>query len=118
MKRREKVYIAIVNYQQEHGYSPTIRELCDLVGLKSTSTVHVHVQKLIQEGRLRNVDFKPRTLLATDELSNSTDTSKPQTHTGSTTEPSVTVLKTEKGVPVLIKVGELLYTLHKGDSLE
>lgn len=52
MRTRMIVLNQIVAYIKEHGYAPTIRELCVLTGLKSTSSVHSHVQNLIKEGKL------------------------------------------------------------------
>lgn len=46
----------------EHGYPPTIREICSAVGLSSTSTVHGHITRLIEEGFLRKDSAKPRAL--------------------------------------------------------
>ncbi len=31
---------------QEHGYPPTVREICNAVQLSSTSTVHGHLSRL------------------------------------------------------------------------
>ncbi len=31
---------------KEHGYPPTVREICNAVGLSSTSTVHGHLSRL------------------------------------------------------------------------
>lgn len=42
----------IINYISEHGYPPTIRELCDMTGLKSTSTVQSHINKMFKNGML------------------------------------------------------------------
>jgi len=39
-------------YIQEHSYPPTVREIGDGVGLKSTSSVQAHIKKLIELGEL------------------------------------------------------------------
>lgn len=49
-------------YIKEHKYSPTIRELCELTGLKSTSTVKGYIDRLVEKGILEREDDKPRTL--------------------------------------------------------
>ena len=49
---RERVYRAILDSYAATGLPPTIRELGDLVGLKSTATVHWHLQTLATEGRI------------------------------------------------------------------
>ncbi len=51
-KNLDKVYLAIITYIQEHGYAPTIRELCELTGFKSTSTVKRFLDKLIELGKI------------------------------------------------------------------
>lgn len=43
----------IIKYRKEHEYSPTIRELCAGLGIKSTSTVKMHVDRLVFNRRLR-----------------------------------------------------------------
>ena len=56
---RVKIYRAILDYCAEHGgHTPTIRELCTLCGISSTSVVNFHIQKLIDEGLLDWIDRK------------------------------------------------------------
>lgn len=52
MKTRDFVLQCIIEYMEEHQYSPSIRELCDMTGLTSTSTVHQHLSTLSKEGRI------------------------------------------------------------------
>ncbi len=42
----------IVSYIKEHGYSPSVREIRDGVGLNSTSTVQNYLNKLLKSGEL------------------------------------------------------------------
>ena len=49
---RERVLEAITNYINEHEYPPTVREVCEIVGLKSTATVHRHIEILKERGLL------------------------------------------------------------------
>lgn len=49
---REKIREAIVSYIQDHGYSPTVREIGEMVGLSSTSTVQAHLIKMLEYGML------------------------------------------------------------------
>ena len=46
----------------EKGYPPSVREICDAVGLKSTSTVHGHLLRLEKRGLIRRDQTKPRTI--------------------------------------------------------
>lgn len=49
---REKILEAVVSYIKEHGYSPSVREIGDMVGLKSTSSVQAHLAKMLKSGML------------------------------------------------------------------
>lgn len=60
----QKVFDCIVEYIKEYNYPPSIRELCKLTGLKSTSSVHRYVHNLMDKGKIET-DHKlgmPRTL--------------------------------------------------------
>lgn len=61
---RKIVYDAIVAYINEHQYAPTVRELCELTGLKSAATIHSHITRLINDGYLDtdHADGAPRAL--------------------------------------------------------
>jgi len=49
-KKRQEIVEAIKTYIDEHQYAPTIREIGDMVCLKSTSSVQAHIEKLLDEG--------------------------------------------------------------------
>ena len=53
MKTSERVYNYIVDYMTENQYSPSIRDIMEGVGLKSTSTVHSHLCRLELNGKIR-----------------------------------------------------------------
>ncbi|HJA73246.1 MAG TPA: transcriptional repressor LexA [Candidatus Limosilactobacillus faecipullorum] len=60
--------LAFIHQQvTEQGYPPTIREICDAVGLSSTSTVHGHINRLIKRGYLQKDPAKPRALEITQD---------------------------------------------------
>lgn len=44
------------------GYPPAVREICEAVGLQSTSTVHGHLQRLEKKGYIRRDQTKPRAI--------------------------------------------------------
>lgn len=46
----------------EKGYSPSVREICEATGLKSTSTVHGHLLRLQKKGLLNRDSMKPRAI--------------------------------------------------------
>ena len=52
----------IKEQQSEKGYPPSVREICNHVGLKSTSTVHSHLNKLEKLGYIRRDPTKPRAI--------------------------------------------------------
>ncbi|MCL2707710.1 MAG: transcriptional repressor LexA [Defluviitaleaceae bacterium] len=45
---------------KQNGYPPTVREICDAVGLSSTSTVHAHLETLERKGFIRRSPTKNR----------------------------------------------------------
>lgn len=47
---------------QAKGYPPSVREIANAVGLKSTSTVHGHLQRLEKRGLLHRDAMKPRAM--------------------------------------------------------
>lgn len=58
--------IEILQYMKsqinEKGYPPSVREICEAVGLRSTSTVHGHLSKLEDKGYIRRDATKPRAI--------------------------------------------------------
>ena len=49
------------------GYPPTVRDICEAVGLKSTSTVHAHLERLEMKGLIRRDPTKPRAIELVDD---------------------------------------------------
>ena len=64
-KRQSEIYDFVLNYVDEHGYPPTVREIGEAVGLASPSTVHAHLANLERAGYLRRDPTKPRALEVT-----------------------------------------------------
>ncbi len=52
------------------GYPPAVREICEAVKLKSTSSVHSHLETLEKNGYIRRDPTKPRTIEIIDECFN------------------------------------------------
>lgn len=52
------------------GYPPSVREICDAVNLKSTSSVHAHLETLEKKGYIRKDATKPRTIEVVDDSFN------------------------------------------------
>ena len=49
------------------GYPPAVREICEAVGLKSTSSVHSHLETLEKNGYIRRDPTKPRAIEICDD---------------------------------------------------
>ena len=54
------------------GYPPAVREICEAVHLKSTSSVHAHLESLEKNGYIRRDPTKPRTIEIVDDNFNLT----------------------------------------------
>lgn len=61
----------ILDYIKEEilkkGYPPTVREICETVHLKSTSSVHSHLETLEKNGYIRRDPTKPRAIEICDD---------------------------------------------------
>lgn len=61
----------ILDYIKEEilrkGYPPTVREICETVNLKSTSSVHSHLETLEKNGYIRRDPTKPRAIEICDD---------------------------------------------------
>jgi repressor LexA len=57
----------IKNEYLSKGYPPSVREICDAVGLKSTSSVHAHLATLEKKGYIRRDSFKTRAIEIIDD---------------------------------------------------
>lgn len=61
----------ILNYIKKEalkkGYPPSVREICSALGIKSTSTVHAHLEKLEKKGFIRRDPTKPRAIEILDD---------------------------------------------------
>jgi repressor LexA len=61
----------ILEYMKEcilnKGYPPAVREICEAVHLKSTSSVHAHLESLEQKGYIRKDPTKPRAIEILDD---------------------------------------------------
>jgi repressor LexA len=60
--RQQEIWDFLVDYVDQHGYPPTVREIGEAVGLASPSTVHAHLANLERAGLLKRDPTKPRAL--------------------------------------------------------
>jgi len=65
----------IKRFIADHGYPPTVREICKEKNLSSPATVHVHLEKLVEKGMIKKDPSKNRTieLLVENEYQKSND---------------------------------------------
>ncbi len=66
-KRQRQVLDFIVQYIQKNGYSPTLRDIADAMGLSAVSTVHEHIVALEEKGVLKRHHDERRGFEITDE---------------------------------------------------
>ncbi|HHW41000.1 MAG TPA: transcriptional repressor LexA [Syntrophomonadaceae bacterium] len=60
--RQEEILKYIQKTMDERGYPPSVREIGEAVGLKSSSTVHAHLVHLEKMGYIRRDPTKPRAI--------------------------------------------------------
>ncbi len=65
-ENQQKILDFIKSEIEDKGYPPSVREICAAVGLRSTSTVHAHLNHLEQQGLIRRDSTKPRALEVLD----------------------------------------------------
>lgn len=60
--KQVEIYEFMKSYALRKGYPPSVREICEAVGLKSTSTVHGHLERLEKKGFIKRDPTKPRAI--------------------------------------------------------
>jgi repressor LexA len=72
MKKSEQRQKDILNFMKKtiaaKGYSPTVREICQALSIKSTSTVHSDIKALEDKGLVKKDPSKQRTVLPVDMM--------------------------------------------------
>jgi len=66
--KQKLIYDFLKQEIKQNGYPPTVREICEAVGLSSTSTVHAHLATLERKGMIKRTKTKNR---STEILDNS-----------------------------------------------
>ena len=69
-KKQEEILNYIKDEILERGFPPAVREICQAVGLKSTSSVHSHLESLEKNGYIRRDPTKTRAIEILDESFN------------------------------------------------
>jgi repressor LexA len=65
--QRRRILEFIVKATEEHGYPPTVREIGEALGLRSSSTVHFHLKVLTELGYLKRDGSLTRALRLSEE---------------------------------------------------
>lgn len=76
-KRQQAVLSCIEDCIREKGYGPTVREVCQKLGLSSPSTVHVHLKTLEDKGLIKRDPLKSRSIALTYPLPGSETPAEP-----------------------------------------
>lgn len=66
-KKQEEILSYMKDEILHKGYPPTVRDICDAVGLKSTSSVHAHLETLEKNGYIKRDPTKPRAIEIIDD---------------------------------------------------
>lgn len=66
-QKQIEILLYIKSEVQRQGYPPAVRDICKGVNLKSTSTVHSHLEKLEAKGYIRKDPTKPRAIEILDK---------------------------------------------------
>lgn len=61
----DELYKYIQEYLDKFGYSPTVRDICKDLQIKSTATAHYYLNKLSKKGLLNKADDKKRAISIT-----------------------------------------------------
>ena len=71
-KKQSEILEYIKSQILNKGYPPSVRDICTAVNLKSTSSVHAHLETLEKNGYIRRDPTKPRTIEIIDDNFNLT----------------------------------------------
>ena len=121
--REQQILDVIKKIIQIKGYPPSVREIGQLVGLNSSSTVHGYLQRLEQKGFLHRDSSKPRALELTGappRLQNATVHYVPILGRVSAGDPFLAVENPEEVMPIPVELtgqGEFFLLRVHGESM-
>jgi repressor LexA len=95
-----KIYDYIVIFINQTGYPPSVRDICTGTGIKSTSTVHAHLKRLKESGKLDYTTGRRRAISLTSNPS-STALSMPDDHKSDNTIHLPLIGHIAAGAPIL-----------------
>lgn len=123
--KQQEILAYLKDFILKKGYPPAVREICEAVHLKSTSSVHAHLETLEERGYIRKDPTKPRTIEIVDDTFNLVRrelVNIPIIGTVTCGEPIIAEERTEDYFPIPPKYlktnGKNTYMLKvKGDSM-
>ncbi|HLN61527.1 MAG TPA: transcriptional repressor LexA [Symbiobacteriaceae bacterium] len=119
-ERQQRMLDVLRQYIREHGYPPSVRELGELVGLSSTSTVHGHLEALERKGYIRRDPTKSRTIDILDGTARLGPAEVPVLGSVAAGLPILAVQQAEEFLPVAPAFGPaegLFFLRVKGESM-
>ena len=60
---KKRIYECVADFLLSNGYSPSVREICELTGLQSTSTIKGYLDDLVVDGLITMRSDSPRTIV-------------------------------------------------------
>ncbi|MBE7014145.1 MAG: transcriptional repressor LexA [Ruminococcaceae bacterium] len=72
-KKQQEVFNFIKNYIEKNGYPPAVRDICKGVNLSSPSSVHAHINSLVEMGYLKKDLLKKRAISISDNYREESD---------------------------------------------
>lgn len=69
-EKQQAILTYIAECVREQGFPPSVREICDAVGLKSPSTVHSHLNTLEEAGCIVRESGKTRAIRLAEDMQN------------------------------------------------
>ncbi|MBR0189318.1 MAG: transcriptional repressor LexA [Clostridia bacterium] len=69
-EKTDKVYKFVIDYIDDNGYPPSIREICAKLGIKSTATAYSYIDRLKERGLLEKSPLKKRAITPATKKAN------------------------------------------------
>ena len=109
-ERHRKIMHFLERFQDENGYSPSIREIGDSIGVKSTSLVDYYLNQLEQKGYISREGRVSRSIRVMKSLQNAAQSAIQRTVTAATELFSIPVLgRIIAGEPIPVPASDLAY---------
>ena len=121
--KQEEILKYIKEQILKKGYPPAVREICEAVHLKSTSSVHAHLETLEKNGYIRKDPTKPRAIEILDDTFNLTRREMVNVPVLGNVAAGMPILATENienyfPIPAEFMPNQDVFMLHvKGDSM-